>query len=94
MREGKMEIVILVLAMIVVGLAIGYIAGLIWKAERPFGASGDYLIATVVAVVTGLIDWFVIPALGFSETMRNLGVIFEPAILALAVLWLIRVAKR
>ncbi len=89
-----MEIAILIIAMIVVGLIIGFIAGLIWKDNRPFGVAGDYLIAVGVAVIVGLIDWFVIPALGFSDSMRNLGVIFEPALLALAVLWLIRIAKK
>jgi hypothetical protein len=46
------------------------------------------------AVIIGLIDWYVIPAMGFSNTMRLLGVAIEPALGALFVLWLLRRAKR
>lgn len=89
-----MEIVILILAMIVVGLLMGWVAGFIWKDQRPIGAQGDYIAAVITAIVVGLIDWFVIPAMGFSDSLRNLGVALEPALGALIVLWLIRVAKK
>jgi len=89
-----MELVILVAAMIVVGLLIGWIAGLIWKDNRPIGVRGDYIVAVVAAVATGLLDWYVVPAMGFSETLRNVAVAMEPAGMALIVLWLIRVAKK
>jgi hypothetical protein len=45
-------------------------------------------------VIIGLLDWFVIPAMGFSTLMKYLGVAFEPALGALAVLWIIRKAKK
>lgn len=89
-----MEILIVIVAMVVVGLIMGFIAGLIWKDNRPYGASGDYIIAVIAAVIMGLIDWYVIPAMGFSDTLRNIGLLIEPALGALLVLWLIRVAKR
>ncbi len=89
-----MEILLLVLAMLVVGLLIGAIAGLIWKENRPIGVQGDYLVAVLSAIAIGLTDYFVIPAMGFSETMRWLGVAIEPALGALLILWLIRYAKR
>ena len=88
-----MEIVYLVLAMIAVGLLMGWIAGFIWKDNRPIGVSGDYIASVITAIVLGLIDWFVIPAMGFSDNMRNLGVAMEPALGALLVLWIIRKAK-
>jgi uncharacterized membrane protein YeaQ/YmgE (transglycosylase-associated protein family) len=88
-----MELVILVVAMVVVGLLMGWVAGLIWKDNRPYGVRGDYIAAVITAIVVGLLDWFVIPAMGFSDTMRNLGVAMEPALGALLVLWLIRRAK-
>lgn len=88
-----MEIVILVLAMIAVGLLIGWIGGLIWKDNRPIGVGGDYLAAVISAVATGLLDWYVVPAMGFSETLRNVAVAMEPAGMALIVLWIIRKAK-
>lgn len=89
-----METIIVVLAMVLVGLLIGFIAGLIWKDNRPIGVRGDYIVAILSAIVFGLIDWYLIPAMGFSETMKWLGILFEPALGALAILWLIRVAKR
>ena len=89
-----MDILFLIVAMVVVGAIMGFVAGLIWKEERPIGVSGDYIVAILAAVVMGLIDWFIIPALGFSDTMKWMGVLTEPALTALLVLWLIRVAKR
>ncbi len=88
-----MSILIIIFAMIAVGLLMGYIAGLIWKDNRPIGVQGDYIAAVISTVVMGLIDWLVIPAMGFSDAMRNIGVVFEPALTALFVLWLIRKAK-
>lgn len=89
-----MQIVYLVVAMIVVGLIIGWLAGPIWKNKRPIGVRGDYIASVITAVVVGLMDWYVIPAMGFSTGLRNLGVAMEPALGALIVLWIIRAAKR
>jgi uncharacterized membrane protein YeaQ/YmgE (transglycosylase-associated protein family) len=88
-----MEIIILLIVMIIVGLVIAALAGLIWKGERPYGSRGDYLAAILTAIAVGLIDWYVIPAMGFSAIWRFLGVALEPAILALIVLWLMRRAR-
>jgi len=89
-----MEIIILVVAMVFVGLFIGWLAGIIWQSERPYGLAGDMGIAVVCTVVIGAIDWYVIPAMGFSDTMKYLGILIEPALGALLVLWLIRRAKK
>jgi uncharacterized membrane protein YeaQ/YmgE (transglycosylase-associated protein family) len=89
-----MDIVLLLVAMIVVGLIVGWLAGPIWKNKRPIGVRGDYIAAIITALVIGLMDWFVIPAMGFSPTMKYLGVAMEPALGALIVLWVIRLAKR
>ena len=89
-----MDIVLLLVAMVVVGLVIGGLAGAIWKRDRPFGLGGDLAIAVVAAVAIGLIDWFVIPAMGFSVGVKLLGVATEPILGALLVLWLVRRARR
>jgi uncharacterized membrane protein YeaQ/YmgE (transglycosylase-associated protein family) len=89
-----MNVLILIVAMIVVGLLMGWVAGFIWKGNRPIGVQGDYIASVITAIVIGLIDWFVIPAMGFSDSLRNLGVALEPAIGALIVLWIIRAAKK
>jgi len=88
-----MEVLILILAMIIVGLIMGFIAGLIWKDNRPIGVKGDYIAAVITTVIVGLLDWYVIPAMGFSDTVKWLGIIFEPPLSALLVLWIIRKAK-
>lgn len=85
-----MEILYLVLAMIVVGLIAGFVAGLIWKDDR----KGDYPIAVIAAVITGLLDFYVIPMMGFSDTFKWIGVATEPFLVALGILWLIRYSKR
>lgn len=89
-----MNIFILIMAMILVGLIVGWLAGLIWKNKRPIGVHGDYIAAIVTAIVIGLMDWYVIPAMGFSDNLRNLGVAMEPFLGALLVLWIIRAAKK
>ena len=89
-----MEILLVIVGMVVVGLIMGAVAGLIWKDNRPYGVAGDYIIAVITAVIVGLIDWYVIPAMGFSDTIKIIGIIFEPALTALLVLWIIRKAKQ
>jgi uncharacterized membrane protein YeaQ/YmgE (transglycosylase-associated protein family) len=84
-----MEIVYVVLAMLVVGFIMGYIAGLIWKDDY-----NNYPAALITAVIVGLLDFYVIPMMGFSDTMKWLGVALEPALSVLLVLWIIRYAKR
>jgi uncharacterized membrane protein YeaQ/YmgE (transglycosylase-associated protein family) len=89
-----MPIVILLIAMVLVGLLMGAIASLIWKENKPLGAAGDYVVAVISAVLIGLLDWYVIPAMGFSNTMKYLGVAMEPALGALIVLWIVRKVKK
>jgi len=87
-----MAIVLLLAAMVLVGLLVGLLAGLIWKERKPLGVTGDYAVSILSAVVIGLLDWYVIPAMGFSDTMKWLGVAIEPALGAMFVLWIIRKA--
>lgn len=88
-----MDILILIVAMILVGLVIGWLAPKIFKGEQPYGASGDYIASVLSTVIMGLIDWFVIPMIISSETIKFIGVATEPIAAALIVLWLMRKAK-
>jgi len=89
-----MQVLILIAAMIAVGFLMGYLAGLIWKDNRPIGVTGDYIAAILSTMVMGLIDWFLIPAMGIeSSLIRFIGVVLEPPATALIVLWVIRKAK-
>ncbi|MFQ5943109.1 MAG: hypothetical protein ACE5JF_06110 [Anaerolineales bacterium] len=89
-----MNILTMLVAMLGIGLVIGYLAGIIWKGERPYGLGGDMGLAAVTTVIVGLIDWFVIPAIGFSQTVVLVLLAIEPALSALLVLWLVRRARR
>jgi uncharacterized membrane protein YeaQ/YmgE (transglycosylase-associated protein family) len=93
-KEPDMDILVLVVAMLLVGLLIGGLADKIFKGARPKGLQGDLIAAMLTTVLVGLVDWFVIPMMNFSDSMRLLGVIFEPALGALLVLWLMRRASR
>ena len=86
--------IFVVLAMVVVGLIIGWLAGIIFKQERPYGLAGDLGIAVACTVIIGMIAWYVIPAMEFTDTIKYIGLIFEPALGALLVLWLLRRAKQ
>ena len=87
-------IIILLIAMALVGLLMGAIGSLIWKDNKPLGAAGDYIVAVITAIAIGLLDWYVIPAMGFSDTWKYLGVAMEPALSALIVLWIVRKVKK
>lgn len=80
--------------MVVVGLIMGAVAGFIWKDNRPYGVRGDYIASVITTVIVGLFDWYLIPLLGFSDTIKIIGIIFEPALSALLVLWIMRKAKQ
>jgi uncharacterized membrane protein YeaQ/YmgE (transglycosylase-associated protein family) len=89
-----MDILILLIAMIVVGVIIGAVAGAIWGDDRPMGVQGDYVVSIVTCIIVGLLDWYVIPAMGFSDTLKYVGVALEPPLGALLVLWVIRRARQ
>jgi uncharacterized membrane protein YeaQ/YmgE (transglycosylase-associated protein family) len=82
--------VLLVGFLLVVGVLIGWMAGLFWKSERPYGLLGDLAISLLTTFIIGFMDWFLIPALGFSNNLKYLGVAIEPAAGALIVLWIVR----
>jgi uncharacterized membrane protein YeaQ/YmgE (transglycosylase-associated protein family) len=89
-----MVLVIIVAAMVGVGLIIGWLAGQLWKGQRPYGVRGDYLAAIITAVAVGLMDWYFIPLLGFSDNLKIMGIATEPALSALIVLWVMRKVKK
>lgn len=88
-----MELVYLIAAMIAVGALMGWLAGVIWKIPPPYGTATDVIAAILTTVVVGLIDYFVIPAMNFSDTIKWVGVATEPPLAALFVLWIMRRAR-
>lgn len=88
-----MELVYLISALIVAGALVGWLAGPIWKNRRPYGLTADYAAAIATTVIVGLIDYFVIPAMDFSDTIKWIGVAIEPVLGAFFVLWIMRKAR-
>ena len=64
-----LEIIILIAAMTGIGVIIAALAGLIWKENRPIGVSGDYIASILSAIIMGFVDWFLIPAMGFGQSI-------------------------
>jgi hypothetical protein len=67
---------------------------MIWKRERPYGETADYVVAVIAAVLTGLLDWFVVPMFGIEGTLLILAAILEPALVAFLAMWVMRLIKR
>ncbi len=94
MSVVMLQVLIIIGIMILYGIVIGFIAGLIWKENRPIGIKGDFIAAILSSIVFGLGEWFLIPALGFNQTMKLLGTFIEAPLISLALLWLIRVINK
>lgn len=88
-----MEIVILVIVMILVGVLVAALAPKIFKGEAPYGVRADYIASVTAAVLMGFLDWFLIPMIIDSETLKFIGVALEPLFTSVIVLWLMRKAK-
>jgi uncharacterized membrane protein YeaQ/YmgE (transglycosylase-associated protein family) len=84
-----MNLLLVIGFLVVIGALLGYLAGPLFGEPAPYGLTGDLVIGIATCVLVGLLDWFVIPALGFSDRLKYLGVAIEPAIFALLVLWLV-----
>ena len=85
-----LQVLIIIGIMLVCGVVIGILAQIIWKDYHPIGKTGDFIVAILSCIVFGLGEWFLLPALGFSQTMRLLGTFIEAPIISLAILWLVR----
>jgi uncharacterized membrane protein YeaQ/YmgE (transglycosylase-associated protein family) len=89
-----LDIIVMILIWIVIGLLMGALAGSIWKGLRPLGEVWDYVISVACAVVTGFLDWYVLPLIGIEGAIRFAAAILEPALVAIFALWLVRKIKK
>jgi uncharacterized membrane protein YeaQ/YmgE (transglycosylase-associated protein family) len=76
------------------GLLVAVLAGCIRKGERPLGERGDYAVAVIAAVLTGLADWYFVPLFGITGVLKFVVALIEPSLVALFVLWLVRKVKK
>jgi len=88
-----MEILVLLIGMAIMGLLMGWVAGRIWPDDL-IDTRTLYIISIGTTIVVGLMDWYVIPALGFSDTLKWFGVFLEPPLAALAVVWIVRRSRK
>ena len=89
-----MTIVVLIAMWVVIGLLMALLAGSIWKGERPYGEQVDYIVSIVLTILTGLADWYLVPAwLGIEGALLFVIAIIEPAGVAIIGLWVMRLIK-
>jgi uncharacterized membrane protein YeaQ/YmgE (transglycosylase-associated protein family) len=79
---------------IVIGVLAGALADPIWKGRRPYGELADYIVAIIVTVITGLLDWYVLPLFGIKGTFKFVIAVIEPALAALFALWIMRIIRK
>lgn len=90
-----MVLIVLIAIWVVLGLLMGILAGSIWKGERPYGQWADYVIAILLAIGTGLIDWYLVADwFNLEGTLKFLAAIVEPAVVSLLGLWVLRLIRR
>jgi uncharacterized membrane protein YeaQ/YmgE (transglycosylase-associated protein family) len=89
-----MGLVVMIAIWVVIGLLIAALAPNIFKGDRPYGDTMDYIVSIVAMVITGLIDWYVLPLLNIEGALRFVVALIEPPVVALLVLWLMRYLKR
>ena len=87
-------VVMLAIWIIIVGAIIGALAGNIFKGERPYSETTDYIVSIVATVITGLGDWYILPAINIEGALRFVAALIEPPLAALVVLWVMRYWKR
>jgi uncharacterized membrane protein YeaQ/YmgE (transglycosylase-associated protein family) len=89
-----MGLVVMLAIWVVIGVLIAALAPNIFKGERPYGDTTDYIVAIVATVITGLGDWYILPAINIEGALRFVAALIEPPLAALVVLWVMRYWKR
>ncbi len=89
-----MDLVVMLAIWAVIGVLAGAIADPIWKGVRPYGPAADYLVAVAAAVITGLVDWYLLPVFGITGALKFAIAVSEPALVALIALWAMRRFRR
>lgn len=89
-----MSIVVLLAIWFVTGLVVALLAGSIWKGERPYGEVVDYGFSIVLAVIVGLIDWYLVADFfNFEGVLKFVVAVGEPPFVSLIGLWVLRKVK-
>ncbi len=86
-------LVIYLIVWILAGLLVGALAGLIASAPT-YGVVVDLAAAVLTMIAVGLLDYTILPLMGYEGTIRFIAMVGEPLIGAVVVLWLLRFIKR
>jgi uncharacterized membrane protein YeaQ/YmgE (transglycosylase-associated protein family) len=89
-----MGLVIMIAIWVIIGLLIAALAPNIFKGERPYGDTTDYVVSIVATIITGLLDWYILPLMNIEGALRFAAALIEPPLMALVVLWIMRYWKR
>lgn len=90
-----MTIVVLLAIWVVIGLVVALLAGSIWKGERPYGEFVDYGLSIALAIITGLLDWYLVASwFNFEGALRFGLAVLEPPFVSLIGLWILRRVKK
>lgn len=89
-----MGIVFMIAIWVVIGVLVAALAPNIFKGERPYGDATDYIVSIVATIVTGLLDWYVLPLLNIEGALRFVAALIEPPLAAVMLLWLMRYLKK
>jgi uncharacterized membrane protein YeaQ/YmgE (transglycosylase-associated protein family) len=87
-------LVIWLVIWIVIGLLVGALASVVARSEPPYGLAVDIVASVLAMVGVGLGDYYILPLLGITGTMRFAVTVLEPLTGAVLVLWLLRYIKR
>jgi uncharacterized membrane protein YeaQ/YmgE (transglycosylase-associated protein family) len=87
-------LVIYLVIWVLLGLLVGALTGIVTKGEPPYGLAVDIAVSVLTMTGVGLLDYAILPLMGYHGTLRFIAAIVEPLIGAVLVLWLLRVLKR
>jgi len=74
---------------ILIGLLVGALSGLL-DGPPPHGAAADLGATLLATVAVGLLDYDILPLLGYRGTLRFVAKLVEPPIGAAIAIWLLR----
>ena len=87
-------LVIYLVIWVVLGLMVGALAGLIGGGSSPYGLGVDIGLSVVTMIGVGMLDYVIMPLLGYDGILRFIAMMGEPLITAVIALWVLRVVKR
>jgi uncharacterized membrane protein YeaQ/YmgE (transglycosylase-associated protein family) len=76
------------------GLLVGALAGIVSQGAPPFGLGTDIAVSVLTMAGVGLLDYAVLPLMGYKGRLRFIAAVVEPLIGAILVLWLLRIIRR